>query len=256
MRRHEFPILEFDPEHSSLIQPGGSSGRASVLPERCVLTFFNRELQKLHQQKRVRQVKKLKSEMGSHWIYAGHFGGDEVALLHPGVGAPLAAGLFEETIALGCRKFVICGSAGVLDPQLAGDKLLVATAALRDEGVSYHYLPPAREVAAGPEAVRAIESTLQKHDAGYHTVKSWTTDAYYRETRARIARRRAEGCGVVEMEAAALFAVAQFRGVEVGAIFYASDDVSGESWRNYRKDHPPELRGRLIELAAEACLAM
>ena len=75
--------------------------------------------------------------------------------------------------------------------------------------------------------VAAIEATLNRHGVGYRLGKTWTTDAIYRETRARVARRQAEGCAMVEMEASALFAVGAFRGVPVGQILYGGDDVSG-----------------------------
>ena len=58
----------------------------------------------------------------------------------------LAAGLLEEMIAWGCRKFIACGGCGVLAQEIAVGHLILVTSAVRDEGVSYHYLPPAREV--------------------------------------------------------------------------------------------------------------
>ena len=89
-------------------------------------------------------------------------GDDErVALFHPGVGAPLAAGLLEEVIASGCKKFIACGGAGVLDREIAVGHLIVPTAAIRDEGTSYHYLPPGREVSPSPEAGRSHRSRPQ-----------------------------------------------------------------------------------------------
>ena len=60
--------------------------------------------------------------------------------------------------------------------------------------------------------------------------KTWTTDGFYRETPAKVPLRRAEGCLTVEMEAAAFFAVAQFRGVQFGQMLYGGDDVSGAEW--------------------------
>jgi uridine phosphorylase len=84
-----------------------------------------------------------------------------------------------------------------------------------------------------------------------HTVgKTWTTDAIYRETPDRIARRRAEGCVTVEMEAAAFFAVARFRGVTFAQLLYAGDDVSGETWEHRRWQRSPS-RQLTFELALE-----
>jgi uridine phosphorylase len=193
--------------------------------------------------------------MGAHPVYELDWEGRRLALAHPGVGAPLAAGMLEEIIALGCRKFVACGGAGVLVPEVAVGHLVVPTAAVRDEGTSYHYAPPSRTVAADPGAVAAIEAVLTERGLPYLTALTWTTDAIYRETPARIARRRAEGCVTVEMEAATFFAVARFRGVPFGQILYGGDDLSGEAWDS-RSWTRHAIRSTLFELAAAACLRL
>lgn len=253
--KKDYPILEFDETRKAVIEPHAIAAPTEI-PEHCVLCFFNDEINKLRQQNRLTKIRKLKSEIGVHIVYRLDVNGREIALLQPGVGAPLAAALFEEVISLGCRKFIACGAAGVLDSKLAMGELLVPVAAVRDEGTSYHYLPPAREVAASPEAVQAIEATLQQRNRAYTLTKTWTTDAIYRETPQKIRLRRSEGCLVVEMEAAALFAVAQFRGVSLGQILYAGDNVSGNTWQTRGWTRHAERRRELLWLAAEACLAM
>ena len=89
----------------------------------------------------------------------------------------------------------------------------------------------------------------------YIVAKTWTTDGLFRETRARMLARKREGCLTVEMEAAAFFAVAQFRRVQFGQILYGGDDLSGRKWddRNWNRH---QIRERLFTLAAEACLSM
>jgi len=251
--KKSFPILEFDPERRTALSPANIV-KPMAIPEYAVLSFFNDAIHKLNQQGQLRQLKKLKSELGSHIVYEMAVRGHTLALLHPGVGAPLAVALFEEIIALGCRKFIVCGGAGVLDEQLAMGHLLIPTAAVRDEGTSYHYLPPAREVSADEDAVAAITRVLTEQEIGFTLTKTWTIDAIYRETPAKIALRKTEGCKTVEMEAAALFAVAQFRGVKVGQILYAGDDVSGTEWRSRGWVNQSDIRQQLIWLAAEACL--
>ena len=107
--------------------------------------------------------------------------------------------------------------------------MVVPTAAIRDEGTSYHYL-----AAAGPSPVgaggRGDPCDAARHGVPHVTGTTWTTDALYRETRDKVARRVAEGCLTVEMEAAAFFAVAAFRGVAFGQLLYAGDDLSGDGW--------------------------
>jgi purine-nucleoside phosphorylase len=111
-------------------------------------------------------------------------------------------------------------------------------------------------VTASPAAVAAIEATLRRNGVEYLLGKTWTTDAFYRETRARIARRQAEGCLTVEMEAAAFFAVAQFRGAVFGQLLYSGDDLSGDVWDGRGWTRETTTREKLFWLAAEACLAL
>jgi len=255
MNAADYPILEYDNSPEALIEPSRLIAPIDI-PRHCVLCFFQDAITALRERGLLRPVYELGSEMGPNPVYALDVDGREVALMHPGVGAPLAAAFMDELIALGCRRFVACGGAGVLDRALVVGHVVVPTAAVRDEGASYHYLPPSREVAPSPEAVAAIEATLARHRVAYVTGKTWTTDGYYRETAGRIARRRAEGCITVEMEAAAFFAVAQHRGVLAGQILYGGDDVSGDAWDGREWRGWTSLREQLVWLAAEACLML
>jgi purine-nucleoside phosphorylase len=97
---------------------------------------------------------------------------------------------------------------------------------------------------------------LDQHAVPYIVGKTWTTDAFYRETPGKVARRREEGCLTVEMEAAAFFAVARFRDVDFGQILYGGDDVSGEAWDTRRWNQRSSVREELFWLSVEACLAL
>ena len=252
---NDAPILEFDPSPIALIEPKHLN-RGVDMPEAAVVCFFQDVIAKLLEEHEAKLLFNLASEIGLHPIYEIAYQGKRLAVFHPGVGAPLAAGLLEEVIALGPRKFIACGGCGVLDSTIALGHVLVPHSAVRDEGTSYHYLPASREVSASPSAVAAIEKTLQAHGTDYLLSKTWTTDVLYRETPDKVKRRREEGCLTVEMEAAAFFAVAQFRGVEFGQLLYGGDDVGGDVWNH--RDWNSHLSGRekLFWLAAEACLAL
>jgi uridine phosphorylase len=213
-------------------------------------------IRKLGREKRLRRVMTLRSEMGPHHLYEMEVGGRRVALHQAAVGAALAAGLLEEIIAAGCRYFVACGSAGVLDREIAVGHVVVPVSAVRDEGTSYHYAAPSREIEPCPEAVQAIEQTLVERNVPYVKGKTWTTDAFYRETPAKVAMRRAEGCVTVEMEAAAFFAVARFRNVVFGQMLYGGDDVSGEAWDTRNWHSRTSAREALFWLAVDAALRL
>ena len=250
-----YPILEFDPAHEALINPRRISKKIEI-PEYCVLCFFDEVIAKLSQQGMAQKIARQMTAMGSHPVFKLEFEGKAITLFHPGVCAPLCAAMLEELVARGCNKFIACGGAGVLDSSIAVSEIVVPTVAVRDEGTSYHYLPPCREVEASPDAVAAIETILKKHKITYRCAKTWTTDAIYRETPAKIQLRKKEGCSVVEMEAAAFFAVAKFRNVKFGQILYGGDDVGGEVWQSRNWTKETTTREKLFWLAAEACLAI
>jgi len=255
MQRKRYPILEFDPSPQAVIEPQRVLQPADV-PEHCVLCFFQEVIEGLREDGQARQIHALRSEIGPNLLYELTVQGQRLALFHPGLGASLGAAWMEELIALGVRKFIACGGAGVLDREIATGHLLVPISAVRDEGTSYHYLPPGREVEPSPEGVAALVKTLEAHGVPYLRIKTWTTDAFYRETTAKVQLRLREGCLAVEMEAAAFFAVAAFRGVTMAQLLYGGDDVSGTDWDPRRWDGRAATRESVFWLAAEACLSL
>jgi uridine phosphorylase len=249
------PILEFDPAPTAVIEPTDHIEPTDI-PSHAVLCFFQDVIENVVAEHEGRAIDHVVSEIGRNPIYELEFEGRRLAVVHPGVGAPLAAGFLEELIARGCRTFIACGGAGVLVPGVALGHVIVPVAAIRDEGTSYHYLPAAREVEPTRHAVEAIVGTLDRHHVPYVVGKTWTTDGLYRETRGKMDRRVAEGCLTVEMEASAFFAVAAFRGVSFGQMLYAGDDLSGDTWDDRGWDSHASGRELLFRLAAEACLML
>jgi uridine phosphorylase len=252
-----FPILEFDPEREALIEPSRVIKPIDI-PERCVLPIYKTVIDKLVDASRLIHVTDIPTAMGPWAVYKMVHGGASVTVAHPGLGAPLGAAVMEELIALGCRKFIACGSAGVLDRSLASGTVVVPSSAVRDEGTSYHYVDPAREISTDPQVVKTIAGVLRRHGVTHRVGKTWTTDGFYRETPRRIATRKAEGCLTVEMECSAFLAVAQFRGVAFGQILATGDDVSGEVWDERASASSERLAfsDKLFWLAVDACLAL
>jgi uridine phosphorylase len=250
-----YPILEFDPDRKSFIEPSDIADPLDV-SDYCVICFFQDVIKKVTKEFNTKLLIQNHWEDGPHPLYEIEYLGKRLAFFHPGVGASLVCGIFEEVIAFGCRKFVAIGGCGVLDKEMEVGKLILVNSAVRDEGVSYHYLPPDREVKAQTDVVLKVESVLQDKQIPYLTGKTWTTDAPYRETRSKIKARREEGCIAVEMEAAGLMAVAKFRDVAFGQILYAGDDLSGEKWDNRGWQSKSEIRYQMFWIAAEACLRL
>ena len=250
-----YPILEFDPSLTAKIEPS-KVYQGKDMPDHCVICFFRDVIEKVIEEQNPRVLVQNYWEDGAHPVYEIRKNGRWLAFFHPGVGASLAANLLEEVIAFGCTKFIACGGCGVLQRDTPVGHLVVLSGAVRDEGVSYHYLPPAREVMADQQVVQKLEFEIQKRGIPYQVGKTWTTEAPYRETDAKIIRRRNEGCLVVEMEAAGMMAVAQFRKVLFGQVVYGGDDLSGEEWDNRGWQSRHEIRENLFWLAADACLSL
>lgn len=253
MKKNEFPILEYDIARTALLE-ATSFIKPIEIPEHCVFCFFNDVIRKLDAEGKLAIITNLNSEMGLHPVYKLDLNGKSIAIFHPGTGAPMGAGFLEEVIALGCKKFIACGGAGVLEKDTTVGNIIVPVSAIRDEGTSYHYLEPSREVSASYEGIIAIEKILNKYKFNYIKAKTWTTDAIYRETIEKIKMRKEEGCFTVEMEAAAFYAVAKFRDVIFAQILYGGDDLSGIEWdcRDWNKD--ATIREKIFWLAAESCL--
>lgn len=245
------PILEFDDNPRALINADEQCLPVDI-PQTIVLCFFYEVIDKLRAEDRIRQVHAVRSEMGFHPIYELSMpNGARVGLMHPGVGAPLATQLMEEVIAHGARAFIAVGGAGSLHHELTVGHVVVPSKALREEGVSYHYAAPSRWIDAQPDVIRCITTVLDQKGIPYVVGPTWTTDAFYRETPAKVARRRQEGCLTVEMEHAAFLAVAQFRHVRFGQILYSADDLSGSVWDGREWNSRVSLREQLTFVAAE-----
>lgn len=244
------PILEFDPDRAALIDPYDRPPHPNA-PRAAVACHFPEVIEKLS-----RRGELLDSLPSLGGLWKVEFEGSALAVFYPGQGSSLAAVTLERVLAIGCSAVVACGGAGAVVPELALGHVVVVDAAVRDEGTSYHYLPPEREVVADPKVVSLLRAVAGAAGATYTVGKTWTTDGFFRETPGRIQRRRAEGCVVVEAETAALFAVGQFRNVPIGQYLYVGDDVSGSQheergWRN-----EADVRQSLFELSARAAARM
>ena len=154
---------------------------------------------------------------------------DDLAVMHNfALGAPLCVLLAELAAVLGAKKFLLAGSAGALAEGLSfGDRVL-CRGAYSEEGTSRHYVSEEYFPACGFDVL----SALPVKAAG----DSWTTDAFFRETKASVQAYREKGCLTVEMEASALFAFAKSRGFEAGAVFVISDLLYGGFWRSVQKN--------------------
>ena len=156
----------------------------------------------------------------------------KVALLgNFGIGAPIAGTLLEELISFGVKRFISIGTAGTLQRDLGIGDIVVCDSAIRDEGTSHHYAKPSKFAYASKQLTAKIKSALNQKGIQYASGTSWTIDAPYRETVAEARRYQHEGILTVEMEASALFAIAEYRKIQIGSIFTISDSLAELKWK-------------------------
>src|SRR5262245_42580590 len=144
-------------------------------------------------------------------FYRAREDGVELGLIGCAVGAPFAVLIAEQLFACGCRGLISMTSAGQLLPLRPPPYFVLIDRALRDEGTSYHYLPPGEFGHADRSLLGILDGAFSHLPVAVERGASWTTDAPFRETAEAIAAMQARGLLAVEMEAAALYAFATAR---------------------------------------------
>jgi uridine phosphorylase len=141
------------------------------------------------------------------------------------IGGPYAVLIAEQLQAAGARLIIGLTSAGRVSPDLPLPCLVVVTCAIRDEGTSYHYLPPDSKVPCNSPVVPHLERELLSTGWTVRSGKVWTTDAPYRETKTQLNKWACEGALAVEMQAASLFAFGIARQVSVASVAMVSNAI-------------------------------
>ena len=226
LMENKYPIFEFDENKVAKINPTSFADR-SFETDSLIITFFPEVMDKLANEGKITHERTI---AGENPILIYRFLDDDILITLGQIGCPACAGNLDLLNAMGITKVMFCGGGGVLDENIEVGQLLVVDGAIRDEGFSYHYIEPSRYIFTNPATTEKITQYLEDHSISYTRGLTWTTDAIFRETADRIARRKKEGAKIVEMEQAGCIAVSQFRGFEYGALIYGGDGVSQIEW--------------------------
>ena len=127
------------------------------------------------------------------------------------VGSSYAVLVAEQLFVSGCRLLISVTSAGIINQPENNKRFAIITSAIRDEGTSYHYLPPEKPSLLNHNLFNLLHAHEKKPDCPYFEGKSWTTDAPFRETPSSIEEMKKQKVTCVEMEAAALYALAEVK---------------------------------------------
>ena len=244
--KNDIPILEYDINSEAVIMPGHSTN--FKFPERAVMLFMEKEIDDYVMTNECEIIGQFVSITKIFPVYKTVHNGIEVAICQAPLGGAASTQIMEQLIVGGIKKVIAAGCCGALVADNEGD-FYIPTSALRQEGTSYQYLPPSREVKINQSAIDAIEKILINRKYNYQKCKTWTTDGFYRETKEMVEYRKEEGCSVVEMECSALAACATFRCATWGMILFTADslaDVDKYDERNWG--------GNAYEYALTLCL--
>ena len=163
-------------------------------------------------------------------IYILKYKEKEFTFFMAGVSGPWISGDLEELHACGVKKFIIFGNCGVLDNTINDCSIIIPRKAFRDEGTSYHYLPEGDSVLLNKKYVPEFKEVLKEFDFDYREGYTWTTDAFYRETREKIQYFKSKGAVCVEMEGATIGAVSEKLGIDAFTFYYAGDNLDATQW--------------------------
>ncbi len=223
-------LEEFDTEKKAFINPEDTVFYDGHFPNIAVTCFANTTFNHMIEALDAVKIYDLKNANGSIPVCKTNYKGKEIVVFMSMVGAPNCIGNMEELISLGVKKFVIFGTCGVLDKSILDCAIVIPNSAVRDEGTGYHYAESSDEIAVNTKHIDKFTNFLDTLGVDYHIGKTWTTDAFYRETPKKIQRRKSQGCISVDMECSAISALAQFRNVEVLQFFYGADNLDSVKW--------------------------
>ncbi|MCL2775774.1 MAG: nucleoside phosphorylase [Oscillospiraceae bacterium] len=221
--KHEYPVLEYDTEKTAVVMPNRKN--KFQLPSKCVYGFLGDSVEKFALEHNLDVIAEYRSMMKMHFVYKTVKDGMEIVICSAPLGAPAATAILDWLICHGVNEIIAIGGCGTLT-DIPENEMLISTAAVRDEGTSYHYLPPEREIELDKKAVTAVKHALDALGIRNEYVKTWTTDAFYRETKDMVNYRKSEGCTVVEMECSALAACARLREAVFGQILFTQDSLA------------------------------
>ncbi len=188
-------------------------------------TFLGRTWKRLAQETRAERVERWILPAETTTIFQGAAGGRPVTVVKFPVGAPATAMVMEVLIACGARRFLILGAAGSLQERAPIGSLVLPDAVLREDGASFHYLPPTAVPAPDAALTEQIRAACERRGITALSGTNWSTDAIFREFKKKVEHLRQTGVLTVEMEAATIFSVAAVRKVEASLLLAISDEL-------------------------------
>ena len=223
-------LEEFDETRLAVINPDYAHPRLPGFPETMVSVFSHHLFSALVEFLGGKVIATTKDVDGIWPVYEVFYQGKRFAFYKARLGGPACVGCFEDVIGFGTKRIILLGNCGVLDRRIQDCGIIIPTRAIRDEGTSYHYAPPADYIEVNRKYREKFKAVCQEFGYPYIEGTTWTTDAFYRETPKKIAARKEMGAVCVEMECASMQALCDFREVEFFQFLYAGDNLDHSNW--------------------------
>ncbi len=248
----DIALMEYDDDQEAVVSPCHEQ-KQMKLPKTLVFAFVGEVVEEFAKNNGARIVEEFESITKIYPIYVIDYKGKEICMCQAPCGAPAATQILDFLIGYGVEKIIATGSCGVLR-DISENSFLIPERALRDEGTSFHYLPPSRYVELDQDMRQVMEAYFKAHSIPYELCTTWTTDGFFRDTKKKVMERREEGCATVEMECSALAACANFRGAKFGQFLFTADSlhaVDDYDERNWGRDSLEPALKLAMDIAAE-----
>ena len=219
----------FDNKTPSIVSFADFYGEQKHLIDTCLVTFSKQIADSVLDTFDCAKIADIHAANGFTPIYQFTHEGKNIGFYLSGIGSTLAAQFcIESSYLTGATNYIMFGSAGSLDGEKTTGKFVIPTHAYRDEGMSYHYAPPADYIDIKNHG--KVAEIFRRLDLPYVEGRVWTTDAFMRETVGQMTLRRSEGCIAVEMELAGVQSVCDFHGLELYDFLATGDVLSGSEY--------------------------
>ncbi len=163
-------------------------------------------------------------------VYITNYKDIKITLFQAGISGPWISNDIEELNVNNIDTFIIFGNCGVLDKSIEDCSIIIPNKAYRDEGTSYHYLPDSKYIELDNKYIDLFKTILKEYSFEHKEGATWTTDAFYRETKEKIEMYKNEGVICVEMEGASIAAVCKYKKLHYFTFYYAGDNLDSAKW--------------------------
>ncbi len=222
----------FDNRSQAIINPRVKENAPTV--DACIVTFSHAIEKFVLENYSCEPIASFWFATGKTTIYRIDYKDKKFAFYKTYVGAPACVGTVEDTLSeIKTNKYIVFGGAGCLDKTIAHGKVMIPTEAYRDEGTSYHYAPASDYITIKNADI--VADFMRENGIPYVKGKTWTTDAFYRETVNNFEKHKADGCISVEMECAALQAMCDFKKLQFFTFFTSGDLLDAPKWDERHK---------------------